>query len=90
MIESTIFKYVFFCFYTIFQHSERIAETITRSFQEQLDAVENMFPQQLHLSFTHKTVEQILDREPYCSAHEKERVRDIIFMQMRNYPYMFL
>ncbi|MBQ9153541.1 MAG: hypothetical protein IJ130_06990 [Solobacterium sp.] len=66
------------------------SKTIAWSFQEQLDAVENMFPQQLYFNFTHKTVEQILDREPHYSAGEKERVRDIIFMQMRNYPYMFL
>ena len=39
----------------------------------------------LHFSFTKKDVEQILNEIPGYSDQEKERVRDILFEQMRKY-----
>ena len=43
----------------------------------------------LHFSFTKKDVEQILNEIPGYSDQEKERVRDILFEQMRKYKYLF-
>ncbi|MDO4192235.1 MAG: hypothetical protein Q4D24_02945 [Erysipelotrichaceae bacterium] len=65
------------------------SKTIAWDFQEQLDAVESMYPQQLYFHFTHQTVDQILAEEPYYPAEIKERVREIIYQQMRKYSYMF-
>ena len=43
----------------------------------------------LHFRFTKKDVEQILNEIPGYSDQEKERVRDILFEQMRKYKYLF-
>ena len=43
----------------------------------------------LHFSFTKKDVEQILNEIPGYSDQEKERVRDILFEQMRKYKWLF-
>ena len=65
------------------------SKTIAWDFREQLDAIESMYPQQLHFHFTHRTVDQILNEEPYYPAEIKERVREIIYQQMKKYSYMF-
>ena len=41
------------------------------------------------LALQKKDVEQILNEIPGYSDQEKERVRDILFEQMRKYKYLF-
>ena len=51
--------------------------------------MELLYGQQIHFSFTKKDVNELLEREPYYPAECKDRVRDIIFYQMRKYAYLF-
>ena len=69
--------------------SEVRAKTISGSFEEQMDVSEAVCGMNLHFSFTKKDVEQILNEIPGYSEQEKERVRDILFEQMRKYKYLF-
>ena len=69
--------------------SEVRAKTISGSFEEQMDVSEDVCGMNLHFSFTKKDVEQILNEIPGYSDQEKERVRDILFEQMRKYKYLF-
>ena len=64
-------------------------KTFCSSFEEQLDYMEVLYGQQIHFSFTKKDVNELLEREPYYPAEYKDRVRDIIFYQMRKYAYLF-
>lgn len=64
-------------------------KTFCSSFEEQLDYMELLYGQQIHFSFTKKDVNELLEREPYYPAECKDRVRDIIFYQMRKYAYLF-
>ena len=71
------------------------AKTVSTSFNEQLEASEELFGENISFSFTQKDVEKILaineDSNPICiyTKEERERVRDIIFAQMRKYRYLF-
>lgn len=64
-------------------------KTFTYDFYEQLQAVENLYGQQLELYFNKKYIEEILNNEPYYGKKEKERIKDILFEQMRKYSYLF-
>lgn len=65
------------------------AKTICSDFDTQLTISEQLYGENLKFKFTKKDVEEIIDNVGGYSKEEKERVRDIIFNQMRKYGYMF-
>lgn len=65
------------------------SKTFSSSFDRQIDIMEELYGQSLWFNFDKKTVDDILSEEPYYSQEVKNRVRDIIFYQMRKYPYLF-
>ncbi len=64
------------------------AKTLDTDFDEQVDAVEKLYGEQIHFHFNKRDVERILASEPYYSDEIKNRVRDIIFDRMRKYGYL--
>ena len=65
------------------------AKTISRDFDEQLDAAEELFGQQVRFFFTGKDIEQALENEQYYPADIKRRVETILRQQRRKYAYLF-
>ena len=66
------------------------SKTFSDKFDEQLDVVEKLYGNHLLFSFTKKNVEDIIDSNVLYSKEIKNRVKDIIFEQMRKYQYLFL
>ena len=67
------------------------AKPFDRNFDKQLDAIEELYGQNIHFSFGKKEVEQILQRcSDYYPVEILERVREILYYQMRKYKYMFI
>ena len=67
------------------------SKTFCRDFSEQLDICEKLYGENIRFSFTHKDVEDALltvDDDMYA-AEIKDRVRDVLFEQMRKYSYLF-
>lgn len=65
------------------------AKTFCRSFDEQLDIVEQLYGQNIQFDFCVKDVYNLIDNEPYYSEIIKERVKYIILQQKRKYEYLF-
>lgn len=65
------------------------SKTISTNFDEQLDAAEELYGQQIHFSFTKRDVDRILDEADLYGERERERVRTILYQQMRKYQYLF-
>lgn len=65
------------------------AKTVSEDFDEQLFAAEKLFGQQLQFTFSKKTVNELLEAEPYYPEEIKNRVRTILFDRMRKYSHMF-
>jgi hypothetical protein len=65
------------------------SKTFSDSFDEQLDVVEKLYGKTLLFSFTKKDVEDILNSNILYSKEIKDRVKNIIFEQMRKYQYLF-
>lgn len=65
------------------------AKTICTCFDEQLDISEAMYKMNLKFSFTKENVNAVLENAVDYSQAEKERVRKIIYEQMRKYSYLF-
>ncbi|MBE5871046.1 MAG: hypothetical protein E7294_07300 [Lachnospiraceae bacterium] len=65
------------------------AKTISRSFDEQLDLSENYCGTHMTFSFTKKDVEELLEDVKIYPDEIKNRVRDLVFYQMRKYQYLF-
>ena len=65
------------------------SKTFSTSFDEQLDVVEKLYGKNLSFSFTKKDVEDILYSNILYSKEIKDRVKDIVFEQMRRYQYLF-
>lgn len=65
------------------------AKTICRDFDEQLDVSEELYGENLKFYFTRKDVDDILSQ--MTGYHEQiiERVRTVLYMQMRKYKYLF-
>jgi len=66
------------------------AKTISEDFDEQLDVAEELYGIQLKFNFTKKTVDEIVNSVGHYSEEEKNRVKDILYFQMRKYKYMFV
>lgn len=65
------------------------SKTICNSFDEQLDIAEILYGDILKFHFTHKDVEEILENAVIYSEAEKNRVKNILYEQMRKYQYLF-
>lgn len=71
------------------QMGQAKAKTICSDFEEQLDISERLYGINLKFYFAHKDVDLLLERVEVYSKEEKERVREIIYEQMRKYGYLF-
>lgn len=69
--------------------SEAEAKTICTNFDEQLDAVENIYGRPVSFRFGNREVEQLLAVEPYYPEEIKLRVQTIIRKQINRYQYLF-
>lgn len=65
------------------------AKTISSDFDEQLDISEMIAGQNISFSFTRQDVEKVVDGAEQYPAEIRERVKTIIFQQMRKYVYLF-
>lgn len=68
---------------------EAKAKSFCNSFDEQLEAVESLYGQQIKFSFTEKEVEYLLNQEKHYPVEVKKRVKEIILQQKRKYQYLF-
>lgn len=66
------------------------SKTLSVDFDEQLDAVENLYGYHIHFSFGRHEIERVLEEEPYYSREVKSRVREILLRQRRKYQYLFV
>ena len=65
------------------------AKTIAASFDDQLDAAEELYGRTVYFSFSKKNIEELLEAEKYYPEEVKERVKTILFDRMRKYSYLF-
>lgn len=65
------------------------AKTFCQDFDEQLDIAERVYGRMLCFNFSKKDVENILQHSQGYEKAVMERVRDVIFEQMRRYRYLF-
>lgn len=65
------------------------AKTISTDFDEQLDVAEKLYGQQIKFHFNKNDVDEILSEAKLYSKEEIERVRTILYRQMRKYVYLF-
>lgn len=66
------------------------AKTISVDFEEQLDISEELYGENLKFSFSKREVERILGSVTEYSVEEVTRVKEILYLQMRKYPYLFV
>lgn len=64
------------------------AKTICRDFDDQLDVAEAMWGKSISFDFNMKDVEELLDQAVEYSSEERERVKNIMRMQIRKYQYL--
>ena len=67
------------------------AKTFSDDFEEQTEVSEKLYGMNLYFNFTKKDVDKILDSEEASiySIEIRERVRSVIYEQMRKYPIYF-
>lgn len=66
------------------------AKPFSRSFDEQMDAAEELYGQQVHFRFSIKEAVEILEGcRPYYQGEVLERVEQILRWQVRKYSYLF-
>ena len=67
------------------------AKTISLDFEEQMEVSEQLYGMNLNPHFTKKDVDKILDSDEALiySKEERDRVRTIIYEQIRKFPYLF-
>ena len=68
---------------------EAKGKTICQSFDEALDAAEQLYGHPLQFYFTKKDVNNIINPVTLYSEEEKNRVIEIIFQQLRKYQNLF-
>lgn len=69
---------------------EAEAKTICRDFDEQLDAVEDLYGRHLRFYFDDKEVEHMLADELYYPDEIKQRVQTVIRKQRQKYQYLMM
>lgn len=76
--------------YEILNDHQVKAKTISSDFDEQLDAVEVVYKNAIRFSFSKKDVDRLLDGAVgYYDNDILERVRTVLYQQMRKYGYLF-
>ena len=65
------------------------AKTISRDFDEQLDAADEAFGCHLKFGFSKSDVRQMLAEETFYPSDVQDRAERIIYRQMRKYAYLF-
>ena len=65
------------------------AKSICFDFDEQLDISEKICKGNLKFTFTREEVDELIDNAVIYSEEERERVRAIIYAQMRKYAYLW-
>lgn len=65
------------------------AKTICSDFDIQLDISEKLYKRNISFYFTKKDVRELLDNIIGYSQEEKDRVEEIIYLQMDKYKYLF-
>lgn len=65
------------------------AKSVCQSFEEQLEIAERLYGNNIKFSFTKKDVEKILKAADKYGSEVIDRVRDVIYEQMRRYLYLF-
>ena len=65
------------------------SKTFLPSFDEQLEIAEKLYGNNISFFFTKKDVEKLLDSLAYYDAKVADRIRDVVFFQMRKYSYLF-
>lgn len=65
------------------------AKTICDNFDEQLDLSEALYGENIKFRFTKQDVSMLLEDVRQYTKEEKNRVEQIIYMQMRKYEYLF-
>lgn len=65
------------------------AKTISMDFDEQLEAAERLYGQQIEFRFKETDLDRLLQTEPFYSAKTKERVKEIVMLQKSKYSYLF-
>ena len=65
------------------------SKTLSGDFMEQLDAVEDLYGQDVSFSFGYNELKEILDKELYYEKEFKKRAADIIMEQRRKLGYLF-
>ncbi len=68
---------------------EAKSKTISFNFDEEIEAAEKLYGNNIKFYFTHRDVEDILNRVNQYDEDIKNRVKDIIFYQMLKYQYLF-
>ena len=65
------------------------AKPFSLSFDEQLDAAEELYGIQLHFSFTIKDVQNELEQlTPYYAPEIRKRIEQLLRIQIRKYAYL--
>lgn len=65
------------------------SKTISQSFEEQMEAVSNLWGDKLKFSFSKSDVRNVLKEEAFYPDVVKKRIETIIYEQMRKYAYLF-
>lgn len=65
------------------------AKTVSTDFDRQLDAVEQLYGEQIHFNFTKDDVKNLIDRATEYPTQIRRRVEDILYSQMNKYRYLF-
>lgn len=65
------------------------SKTISFDFDEQLEAAEELYGQQIKFHFTKQEVDAIINEAVLYGNLERERIKMIIYHQMRKYLYLF-
>lgn len=65
------------------------AKTFSEDFFEQTETADHLYGQMIRFSFSRKDVDRLLGKEPYYPKEIKERVKQIMYEQMRRYSYLF-
>jgi len=64
-------------------------KTFCSDLDEQLEIAEKLYGQYVKFDFSIKDVEELLYKEPYYDQKIKERISDILRIQLRKYRYLF-
>ena len=65
------------------------AKTFCDDFDEQLDAVEELYGRQIQFHYNREIVENVIEKEKNYSNEVKDRVYYLVTRQMKKYQYLF-